>query len=615
VAEGLASMWERDVKWGLPPEGFKDVRAWLKARIAQGLDLNDTKACHAAGDEFRKAIVIDRVVAAKEQGRLSDAESIVQLAEQRYRFGRSPGDLLFAVPVHGPKIATMLRGSSDALRAKLAREFRAVHGRTASSTALTDAMTVLQGIALDADLEPLGLRVVEHEGNIVIDLGGPDGRAVVVSPGGWEVIDTPPVLFRRTALTDALPEPIKGGHLRELRALLNVGDESWVLALGWLVAALMPSIPHPVLMLGGLQGVGKTMAASFLVGLVDPSTIENHNVPRDAEAWAMAASGSWAVLVDNVSTVHEWWADALCKTVTGAGYVKRRLYSDSDLSVLSFRRVVALTSIDAGALRGDLGERLLILDLEVIDDTRRRDERELRAMYDKGRPAMLGALLDLLSKVLQVLPEVQLESRPRMADFARVLAAMDRVLGTDALQHYIGQRVRVAADVTASDPVGEAIIAFLDKTPEWYGRLKELLPLITPSEKVQGWPQSECALAGRVRRLMPALALQGIQIALPPKSDKTRRYRLRRTAQTARPPEIGLGEAAGSDVGRAVGRAVETEHADRPIDRPEGQSSQHPSNQVDASEAGRSGGSGGPPHLPSPDLPDLSSGRWGVSRP
>jgi hypothetical protein len=114
---------------------------------------------------------------------LSDAESIVQLAEQRYWFGRSPGDLLFAVPVHGPKIATMLRGSSDALRAKLAREFRAVHGRTASSTALTDAMTVLQGIALDADLEPLGLRVAEHEGNIVIDLGGPDGRAVVVSPG------------------------------------------------------------------------------------------------------------------------------------------------------------------------------------------------------------------------------------------------------------------------------------------------------------------------------------------------------------------------------------------------------------------------------------------------
>jgi hypothetical protein len=87
-----------------------------------------------------------------------------------------------------------------------------------------------------------------------------------------------------------------------------------------------------------LQGVGKTMAASFLVGLVDPL---DHRKPQCACAtprrWAMAASGSWAVLVDNVSTVHEWWADALCKTVTGAGYVKRRLYSDSDLSVLSFR--------------------------------------------------------------------------------------------------------------------------------------------------------------------------------------------------------------------------------------------------------------------------------------
>jgi hypothetical protein len=118
-----------------------------------------------------------------------------------------------------------------------------------------------------------------------------------------------------------------------------------------LVAALFPDIPHPILLMGGLQGTGKTTAATFLAGLFDPSTTENHNVPKDPESWAMAANGSWGVVVDNVSHIPDWWSDALCKTVTGSGWLRRKLYTDSELSVMSFRRVVVLTSIDAGASR------------------------------------------------------------------------------------------------------------------------------------------------------------------------------------------------------------------------------------------------------------------------
>lgn len=72
-----------------------------------------------------------------------------------------------------------------------------------------------------------------------------------------------------------------------------------------------------------------------------------------------------------------------------------------------------LTSIDPGALRGDLAERLL--------------------------------------------PRVKLDRYPRMADFARVLAAVDKVLGTNALDAYRGQGARLAEDVIESDPVAAAV--------------------------------------------------------------------------------------------------------------------------------------------------------------
>ena len=62
-----------------------------------------------------------------------------------------------------------------------------------------------------------------------------------------------------------------GGDLAELRAMLNVTAETWPLVLGWLVAALVPNMPHPILLLGGQQGTGKSTAAEQLVALVDPS--------------------------------------------------------------------------------------------------------------------------------------------------------------------------------------------------------------------------------------------------------------------------------------------------------------------------------------------------------
>jgi hypothetical protein len=350
------------------------------------------------------------------------------------------------------------------------------------------------------------------ERTIALDLGSTDGRCVLVGPDGWHVVDRSPVLFRRSALTAPLPEPQRGGTLEPLRELLNVDDAGFRLIVGWLVAALMPEIPHPILALIGEQGTAKSTAARLVVSLVDPSPAPLRTPPREMRSWAAAAAASWVVALDNVSAIPAWLSDTLCKAVTGDGIVERALHTDDDINVLSFRRCIALTSIDAGRLAGDLAERLLTVELARIPPSSRRPDAEIARGYASTQSAALGALLDLTARVLAALPAVRLEELPRMADFARVLGALDHTCGWDTLATYRSAAAEANQAVLEADPVAEAIIALVGRGGGWKGTASELLDRITPERPPRGWPQTPQAITGALKRVAPALRASGISV-------------------------------------------------------------------------------------------------------
>ena len=280
----------------------------------------------------------------------------------------------------------------------------------------------------------------------------------------------------------------------------------------------------------------------------------------------MSASGSWTVCVDNVSTIGGWLSDALCKASTGDGMVRRARYTDSDLAVLAFRRVVALTSVDPGALRGDLGDRLLVIHLERIEGKSRRTEAELNAAYAAALPLVLGGLLSAVARTLAALPGVELAELPRMADFARVAAALDAACpeltgksaspDTGALARFMGQRRRIADDVVESDPVALAVVKLMDGRPgPWAGKASDLLAAITPpgATPPRGWPGTAKKLSGLLQRLRPALAEVGIEHVPPAPTDKSRTHTLTRVE----PPDPG-----------GSGRLPDTDPPNRPTNRP-----------------------------------------------
>ncbi|WP_254709956.1 ATP-binding protein [Streptomyces lunaelactis] len=498
----------------------------------------------------------------------SQASQLVTLARERYDLVTSEDGRPYGVKKHGPNLALPLRGRAG-LRSQLARIFTDINqGAVASQSALADAMTVLEGIAASTDPVPVLLRVAGDAEQVVVDLGTADGRCVVAAPDGWSVQDRSPVLFRRSGAMAVMPEPVHDSDhegLPLLRSLVNMDDEAFHQLVAWLVAAWIPHIPHPVLTFKGEQGTGKSKAAQTIVNLIDPSPAAKRSQPRDVKSWATQAFNSWALCLDNISMIPPWLSDTLCKAVTGDGIVDRALYTDDDVVVLTFRRVLAMTTIDAGALAGDLAERLLMLDLQLIDEDKRRTEEELDNAFRDARPMILAALFDLLAAVLKELPNVQLERMPRMADFARVLAAVDRIKGWQTLASYTTSSADVAADALEGDPFGSAVVSLVEADGSWSGTAGMLLEhLPHPEMPHQKWPKDATRAGGQLKRLAPILRSVGITFddsKRTPDRHRQRLYTLTAPADTRDEPIPASVASTASAVTSDLGRSADTERA------------------------------------------------------
>lgn len=468
----------------------------------------------------------------------SQASQLAALARARYELFMSEDGRPYAVKQDGANIALPLRGKAG-LRSQLARLFTDEHGGSVpSQSGLADAMTVLEGVASAADPRVPHLRVARHYEDIVVDLGTADGRCVIVGPDGWRRAPRSPVLFRRSGAMKPLPEPVRDGDgLPKLQGLLNTSEEGFRLLVAWLVACFIPELPHPILTFRGEQGTGKSYAAKMVIGIIDPSGAPKRTAPRDIKSWATQAFNSWALCLDNISTIPDWLSDALCRAVTGDGIVDRALYTDDDVVVLEFRRVLAMTTIDAGALAGDLAERLLTIELLLIPDSSRREEGEMDAAYTEAHASILASLFDLLSQVLKVLPDVHLTERPRMADFARILAAVDQVKDWKTLETYKATARDAIADVLDGEPFAQAVVALVDKAgidgiTVTASELLERVP--TPDRLPKKWPKDPTRAGGQLKRLAPALRTIGIEVddsKRGPKPKKQRLYILSATAE------------------------------------------------------------------------------------
>jgi hypothetical protein len=444
--------------------------------------------------------------------------------------GEHRAELFHTPGTDGIPYATIVMGGhletwplhSRRFRHYLAQRFYQATGRMPSAHATQVALDVLTGEALFRGPErPVFTRVGADASAIYLDLGDSTWRAVTITPSGWRVMRHSPVKFRRPRGMLPLPPPIPGGLLHALRPFVNVandGDDR--LLVTWLLAALHPQGPYPILVLHGEQGAAKSTTARVLRELCDPNEAPLRAAPREVRDLMISAANGWVVCLDNLDHLAPWLASGLCRLATGGGFGTRRTYTDDEEMLFDATRPIIMTGIEELVARGDVLDRAIILHLPAIPPARRQTEAGFWAAFKQARPALLGGLLDALVGALAFLPSVRLREFPRMADFARFGVAVERALSwpPGAFLAAYGANREAAHDLALeASLVADSLQNFLETTGAWTGTATDLLDALTTAvaehvRRKREWPKTATALGGQLRRLAPTLRTVGVEI-------------------------------------------------------------------------------------------------------
>ena len=454
-----------------------------------------------------------------ERKRESQATAIVRLAS-------AAGVELWHAPTGDPYITIAVGGhhehhplTSRAIRDYLTRLYYLDSAKAPNATAMQAAIATLSGMArFDGAEHDVHIRVAGRDGFMYHDLCDSHWRAVEITSTGWRIISNPPLRFHRRRGMLPLPVPVAGGSILELRRFINVAsDADFCLMVTWLIQALRPRGPYPIEILIAEQGAAKTTTAKVQRRLCDPSESDVRRPPRNTEDLMIAATNGHIVAFDNLSRLREDLSDNLSVLATGGGFAVRQLYTNREEEIFQAQRPVILNGISQVATRGDLLDRAIVITMPPIPDECRKDEATFWQEFNLARPRILGALLDAVSCGLRRLPDVRLERKPRMADFALWSVAVEPACpwpeGT-FLQAYARNREGAVEALLDGDPVADVIRAIAPWSGTATALLEQLNQRVPESlTKRKDWFSRPRQVSDALRRIAPGLRKVGIDVA------------------------------------------------------------------------------------------------------
>jgi energy-coupling factor transporter ATP-binding protein EcfA2 len=391
-------------------------------------------------------------------------------------------------------------------------------GKYPSPKVLNNCKREFEGVALfESQQQELHVRLASVGKELYLDLGNSKWEQVKNTKDGWHIIpaEESPARFERTPGMKSLPKPIKGGSLKTLRDFLyNVSERDFILSVAWLVTALNPNIPTPILNIFGEQGSGKSTITAMLRDLIDPSTVPHRALPRNERELAISASKAQLLCFDNLSSLSVPMSDAFCRLVTGAGVIVRALFKDSTEKRFNNKRSIITNGISNIISRNDFADRSLIINLSPIPDEKRTPEKEIWEAWERERAGILGGLCDAVSTALGNLDNVELPPLVRWVVAAELALPWKKGAFLEAYKENCTSLVDMALE---ADPVGATVLEFIENRKEWSGTatdlLKSLNKIAYPElQRLKAWPKRSNVLSNNLMRVQTFLRKKGIEI-------------------------------------------------------------------------------------------------------
>ncbi|MFA5993847.1 MAG: bifunctional DNA primase/polymerase [Parcubacteria group bacterium] len=448
------------------------------------------------------------------------------------------------------------------------------YGKAISSEALNTAFNVLESKAcFNGSQHKLTTRVASSDDAIWYDLGDLEWRVVKITPNGWEIVTDPPILFKRYSHQQAQVAPAKTGDIRKFLKFVNVSDEKQkFLLLIYIISCFIPGFAHPVINIYGPQGSAKSTLSGFIKKLIDPSATELLTLPNSSDGLIQMLSHHWFICFENVSQIHNWVSDSLCRAVTGAGFSKRELYTDDEDVIYSLKKCIGINGINLVAARPDLLERSILLELEMINKENRKLEKDILSDFQKEKAEFLGAIFTAVSRAMKIYPSISLPELPRMADFTKWGCAIAKALGhskEEFLEAYYQNINQQNSEVIIESPIASSIVEFMKDKSDWHGTATELLEELKPVavvlkidvEKGNQFPKNHSALSKKLNQLKPNLKAIGLEIQNGDRENRQRMVHIQKVRGNAvsvvlAPENLKTSQESGDDNDDESGQEV-----------------------------------------------------------
>ena len=413
---------------GLLPKG--DVSDWLDAggTVEKLLQLVDAPGNHQFEGDDQEPAEEHFEPGDDTKEKQSQASLLVKYMEQRFELFHDQNKDVFAKDRKTGEVRNL---AARQFRDALVAGFYSESGKAPRDQSVREALSTLAGLGrFHGDCQEVNLRTAGAAGDYFLDLAvSGSSRAVRIRPGKWEIVESPEAMFVRPESMQPIPAPVPGGLIEQLWRVANIPRGSRLMALAWLIECLRPDTPYPVLELLGEQGSAKSTTQTALRQLIDPNSCPLRSAPKSAEDLFVSAGVCAVVSLENVSHLSAPIQDAMCVLATGGGFAKRKLYSDADESVISVKRPVMLNGISAAVTAQDLVDRTITIETPAINE--RLEVTDLWREYEAERPHLLGALLDIAVKAMELVPQMHIpaDERPRLVEFARLGMAVAAAAG------------------------------------------------------------------------------------------------------------------------------------------------------------------------------------------
>ena len=320
---------------------------------------------------------------------------------------------------------------------------------------------------------------------------------------------------------------------------LNTADDSHkIMFIVSLISWFWVNQPRVIMLLNGAAGSGKSFTTALVQSLIDPSNQTASSLPNGKRDLTVSLATRYFSAFDNISTITQEVSDILCTACDTGTSSERKLFSNGDLYTSSYSSALLLNGIGSFIKKDDLLDRCVRIKNKLFVEKERTSIVSLRQSLKDDLPEILGALLKVIQKTLQVLPNISTEGypkAPRMIDFYNLGIAIstalwgdgsiftkayfeniedsfDDQIEEDVLANTLREYVRTwKADVTQSRITATDL----------YKELTSILEKSVVRVDTSAFPRNHATMSRKLHILQTALANVGIVLDFQ-KSNKTR---------------------------------------------------------------------------------------------